>query len=253
MPIFRINDQLHYYAHVPKCAGAAIEDYLIARFGPLAFRDMMEGEVPKSHRWIRSSPQHVPVSALERLVPMDWLQSSFAVVRHPVRRLISAFFFARDVNGRLPLATDFNTWFTEAAGFIGKDPYRNGGHLEPQATFIPPGSRVFRLEDGIDRIIPYLDRLAGNEDGPRHVAPRNVGFWRSEEATPALTPQNLALVAEVYADDFSRYGYALPTNDAEVAALPDLPALAATGAPPESRKHSFRQKLLRSLYRKAGL
>jgi len=39
MPIFRINDQLHYFAHVPKCGGSAVETYLTRRFGPLGFNE----------------------------------------------------------------------------------------------------------------------------------------------------------------------------------------------------------------------
>lgn len=253
MPIFRIDHQLHYFAHIPKCGGASVEEYLIDRFGPLGLRDVHEEEVLKSHRWIRSSPQHVPVMALDRLIPSEWFTSSFAVVRHPVRRLISAYFFSRDVVGRIPLSTEFNAWFEEAATWIGKEPYRNGGHLEPQATFIPRGSRIFRLEDGLDQIVPYLDQLAGKSDGQREVPARNVGRWRNEEAPPTLTQKTLDLVATVYADDFARFGYALPTSTDSVATLPDLPKLASTGQPPLPRGRSLTGRIRRYLYRRAGL
>ena len=169
MPIFRINKDLHYYAHVPKCGGSSVEHYLVDRFGPMGLRDTEEKLIHPTLRWTRTTPVHIPAVALARIVPPDWIASSFAVVRHPVRRLISAFFQGRDVAGRIPLSADFNAWFAEAAVWVGKDPYRNGGHLEPQTTFIPPGSRIFRLEDGLEQVVPYLDALAGNSDGPREI------------------------------------------------------------------------------------
>ena len=252
MPIFRIDKDLHYYAHVPKCGGSSVEHYLVDRFGPMGLRDTEEKLIHPTLRWTRTTPVHIPAVALARIVPPDWIASSFAVVRHPVRRLISAFFQGRDVAGRIPLSADFNAWFAEAAVWVGKDPYRNGGHLEPQTTFIPPGSRIFRLEDGLEQVVPYLDALAGNSDGPREIAPRNVGRWRHEEEPPILTPATLDLVTRLYAEDFTRFGYEIPATTDGAAALPDLPALAATGKPPVPPRRSLRVRTIRYLLRKAG-
>jgi hypothetical protein len=253
MPIFRINNDLHYFAHVPKCGGASVETYLADRFGPMGFWDMHEEEVLKSQRWIRTSPQHVPVVALDRLMPRDWFVSSFAVVRHPVRRLISAFFFSRDIVGRIPLGAEFNAWFAEASAWIGKEPYRNGGHLEPQVTIVPPGSRIFRLEEGLEAIVPYLDGLAGNSDGPREIPVRNVGRWRQDEAPPVLNAQTLELVRQIYAEDFAQFGYAPPTSAEDLGGLTDLPLLAATGKPPAPPARSLSSRITRYLYKQAGL
>lgn len=253
MPIFRINDQLHYFAHVPKCGGSSVEHFLVDRFGPMALRDMREIDVPANLRWTRTTPAHIPAAALARIVPPDWIVSSFAVVRHPLRRLISAFFQGRDVAGRIPLSADFNAWFAEAAQWVGKDPYRNGGHLEPQSSFIPQGSHIFRLEDGLEQIVPYIDALAGNSDGPRQIPVRNVGRWRNEEAPPAPSAATLDLVTRLYAEDFARFGYDVPSSTDAAATVPDLPALAASGRPPMPDRRSLKSRLLRSLYRRAGL
>jgi Sulfotransferase family len=252
MPIFRIDKDLHYYAHVPKCGGSSVEHYLVDRFGPMGLRDMGEKLVHPTLRWTRTTPVHIPAVALARIIPPDWIVSSFAVVRHPVRRLISAFFHGRDVARRIPLSADFNEWFAEVSVWIGKDPYRNGGHLEQQVSFIPPDSRIFRLEDGLEPVVDYLDSLAGNTDGPREIAPKNVGRWRNEEAPPVLTPATLDLVTRLYAEDFARFGYELPSNTDAAASLPDLPALATTGEPPVPRKRGIRERTIRYLLRRAG-
>jgi hypothetical protein len=246
MPIFRIGGDLHFYAHVPKCGGTSIEAYLTERFGPLGFLESGRFRIPMDLRWNRTSGDHVPVEALHRLIPADWLVSSFAVVRHPVRRLISAFFFARDITHKLPISTDFNTWAKDALSRVPQDPYLLEGHLRPQTALVPKDARVFRLEDGLDEVVPYLDGLAGNTDGPRQIAPRNVGTWRGNDPDPVLTDEVLTLVAQVYAEDFARFGYDAPANAKVALALPDLPALAATGMPPAV----VRRPLMVRIYRK---
>jgi hypothetical protein len=253
MPIFRINNDLHYFAHVPKCGGSSVDTYLMERFGPIALHDLHRFTLPPQTRWSRTSPQHIPAAILKLIVPPDWLRSSFAVVRHPVRRVISAFCYARDMHGHLPLATEFNSWFREAATWMLTDSFRIDGHFAPISSFVPEGSRIFRLEDGLDQIIPYLDELAGNSDGPRHIAARNVGRWRGIEDAPVPTEETLALIETVYADDFDRFGYERVRSSEALSALPDLPALPTTDLPPISRHRRLKARLVRTLYRKAGL
>lgn len=253
MPIFRIGDRLHYFAHVPKCGGTSVEAYLVDRFGPIALCDVARSKLAPQQKWTRTSPQHIPAETLRRIVPHDWLASSFAVVRHPVRRLISAFFYARDRSLHLPLATEFDPWFAEAAAWIPHDPFRMDGHFAPQTTFVPDGSRVFRLEDGLHQVIPYLDALAGNSDGPRDLPALNIGHWRGEEQAVTPAPETLALIQQVYAADFQRFSYDLVAAPAEVASLPDLPPQLATGRPPEPRRRSLTTRIARALYRRAGM
>jgi Sulfotransferase family len=252
MPIFRINNDLHYFAHVPKCGGSSVETYLKDRFGPIALWDISRFNQQPDQRWSRTSPQHIPAAALDQIIPADWLLSSFAIVRHPVRRLISAFFYARDVFGRIPLSTEFNAWFAGAAALIMDDPFCLAGHFAPQSSFVPKDSRIFRLEDGLHHIIPYLDKLAGNEDGPREMPTRNIGRWRREEPPPVPTMATLDLACRIYAEDFARFGYDQPSSIVGSTALPDLPALVSTGKPPVPTRHSAKTRAIRYLLRKAG-
>lgn len=251
MPIFRINTDLHYFAHVPKCGGTAVETYLTARFGPLGLFEQDRHLIPMDRRWNRTSGEHLSVEDLYRLIPESWLKSSFAVVRHPVRRLISAFFFSRDVTGRTTLSADFNTWAQETLAKVPNQPFLLEGHLRPQTDLVPATARIFRLEDGLEPIVPYLDTLAGNTEGPRDIAPRNVGKWRQDEAEPTPSDAVLALASTVYAQDFARFGYDAPATSSAAKALPDLPALAATGKPPTARRRPLMNRIYRHLMARA--
>ena len=252
MPLFRITDKLHYFAHVPKCGGTSVDSYLTARFGSLG---LSEGPRPPkiaaADRWSRSSAAHIPVAALFRFMPRDWLQSSFAVVRHPVRRLISVYFYARDVTRAVPSGLGFDDWCQQVLPGIADDPYRFDGHLLPQVAFIPKDSTIFRLEDGLDPVIPYLDGLAGTTDGPRQIGAENVGSWRAREAAPTPSPETLALIASVYAQDFAAFGYGVVETANDAQALPDLPVLATTGQPPAPERPPLLNRLYRKLLDKA--
>jgi hypothetical protein len=264
MPIFRINGELHYFAHVPKCGGTSIESYLIQRFGPLAFKDPKGRHlIPESDVWNKGYSQHIQISALDRLIPQDWFVSSFAVVRHPVRRLISAFFYIRDVQRKGPIPNDINAWFPTAAPRIASAPHDiRTTHFLPQTSLVPPNAHIFKFEDGLDQIPAYLDDLANNSDGPRTIPAENVGRWRADEVPPRLTDATLELVAKTYAADFARFGYQVPTTDREVADILDLPILTATGRPPVSpprsgrapgrKKKTFTQRLLQNLLKRIG-
>ncbi|MBL9050220.1 MAG: sulfotransferase family 2 domain-containing protein [Tabrizicola sp.] len=253
MPIFRIGAKLHYFAHVPKCGGVSVDSYLMERFGPIALREPDRFKLEPQQRWSRTSPIHMPAATLKHMIPSEWLSSSFAVVRHPVRRVISAFCFARDHHRYLPLNTDFNTWFQEATSWVLSDSFRYGGHFAPMSSFVPEGSRIFRLEDGLDQVIPYLDELDGKSDGPRHIAVKNVGRWRGIEAAPVPTDETLALIETVYAEDFERFGYERVRSLQSLAALPDLPTLSTKDLPPMGRSQRLTTRLVRTLSRKAGL
>lgn len=209
MPVFRIGRELHYYAHVPKCGGSSVEAYLKARFGRPAFLNTRFLDLAEPRRWTRSSPQHLPWDAFTRLIPQDWIASSFAVVRHPVKRLVSAFQYQVEVEGTVAALWSIDEWFDDWLKRAETDPFLYDNHLCPQSAIVPPDAAVFRLEDGLAAIVPYLDALAGNSDGPRAIPAENVRQKKlapdAERLTPS--PETLARIAAFYAEDFARFGY----------------------------------------------
>lgn len=204
------------------------------RFGPPAFLDQNHLSIPAADRWARTSPQHVTAAALDRLFPPGFLDHSFAVVRHPVDRLVSAFHFMKEARFLLDAGTHFSDWLKVLDRTLAKDPWLHDAHLRPMVDFVPAGADVFRLEDGLDRVGRHLDALFGRPAVP-------VGFGRelerqadSPKAVPS--PQDIAVIERLYAADYDRFGYdrhaisvprAVAAHRAEVAVkplivLPDL-------------------------------
>lgn len=209
MPIFRIENQLHFFAHVPKCAGASVEAYLRARFGSLAFQNSSYYRLPEHARWTRSSPQHVDIRSLELLFPRDWISSSFSVVRHPVTRLRSAYDYQKTGEKSVPDGVDINAWILTWIETREAKPFQFDNHPRPASDLVPKDATVFRLEDGLDDVVPHIDRLAGNAAGARTLPHENKsrgGAGYAETQSP-LNAEALDGIARVYAEDFKRFGY----------------------------------------------
>ncbi|APZ53469.1 Sulfotransferase family protein [Salipiger abyssi] len=188
-----------------------MDHYLVARFGQLGFFNGTFGALPEAKRWTRTSPQHIRWRDLYQLVPRDWIETSFAVVRDPLARLKSAYHFQREALKTIPADRSFEDWFRLRLPGLKAGNYFDDNHLVPQSKIVPPDAKVFRLEDGLDRIVGYLDALEGAETGPRTITPQNVRAKAGgDKPAPAafLAPDLVAQIQDVYAEDYERFGYA---------------------------------------------
>jgi len=209
MPLFFHEGEMHLFCHVPKCAGAAVERLLADAFGPLAFLDEGHYSRPARLRWTRTSPQHISAEDLLRLVPEGRIASSFAVVRHPLPRLLSAYrhAVARDA---VPAHMRPERWAADYLRLRRTRPFAFDHHLRPQADFLLPETRVFRLEEGLGPVVAWLNERFGaridaaavpnvtHEDPARPARPT-----RDEPVSPRLR----RLAEEIYAGDYRRFGY----------------------------------------------
>ncbi|WP_095587768.1 sulfotransferase family 2 domain-containing protein [Actibacterium ureilyticum] len=225
MPIIRTNTDLIFFAHVPKCAGSAIEDYLRARFPLIAFEDNAYMRRPVEQRWNKSSPQHIDLEALNRLFPQGFFDHSFAVVRHPVARIVSAYHFQHEVERSIPESTSFVDWLRLIQDESAQRPFQYDNHVRPMTQLVPEEAQVFYLEHGLDAVIPWLDMITGDIAGPRAFTHKNKRGAYTRNAKEQVVPsdEELALIEEIYGTDFERFGYRIGQKmpDAPAPALPD--------------------------------
>ncbi|WP_424933223.1 sulfotransferase family 2 domain-containing protein [Amaricoccus macauensis] len=216
MPLARIGSTLLFFVHVPKTGGTSIESYLRTK-GPL-------GLAGTRHGWSRTTPQHIHADIHGELVPPGLYDHGFAVIRDPKARLLSEFkmraeplrFKPRPI-GLARLAGykakgkaaygirlrhridyfDFDDWVTRVFDEYRRDPFYKDNHMRPQAQFVSPGLRLFRFEDGLDRVFRWIDEVTG-------TAPSSGEFFerRSAPMEISCSPETDELIREFYREDY---------------------------------------------------
>jgi len=241
MPFFKASQKVIYFAHVPKCGGSAVEHYLRARFGAVGFVDENFFSQPASQQWTRSSAKHISADSLDRLFPAGFFDASFAVVRHPVERLVSEYHFLRDKRPLIDRSVSFSTWVAHLDRAIAENSWLYDNHLRPMVDLIPAQATVFHLEDGLERVIPYLDDLVGPCDRSlqiERILTRDPGI---PKAVP--TPEDIATIERLYRQDFETFGYPLQAISPRVALNPARVAATSALRPDRSADAaSFRTK-----------
>lgn len=237
MPFFKAGAKLVYYAHVPKCGGSAVEHFIEGRAGQMAFVDQKYMSVEDGQRWSKTSPQHINVEALERIIPASFFDASFAIVRHPVARVVSAYHFQLEQEARISKNVSFSDWLEDLELAHEENPYAYDNHLRPMDDIVPKGAHIFYLEHGLDALVPWFDALLGNTSAPRAVHKVNERSSGGEKVTPS--PSDLVQIERIYARDFERFGYTsaekmpkapAPVLSSEIIAARDA-ELRAAGSP----------------------
>ncbi|ALG88952.1 MAG: hypothetical protein CL814_08525 [Confluentimicrobium sp.] len=249
MPIIRADSKLIFFAHVPKCGGSAVQTYLNNRFGPLAFEDRRFLSVPERKRWSKTSPQHVDVETLNRMFPQGFFDHSFAIVRHPVARVVSAYHFQLEVENTISRNVSFSDWLINVAEQMEEQPFLYDNHLRPMNEMVPEGAKLFYLEHGLDALVPWFDEVTGGKAGPRAVPHTNKRGDFSKVKSVKVVPDDadLALIATIYAQDFERFAYEMG-NPAPTAPAPLLaPEVIAERDAELSRVLPFHRRLVNRL------
>ena len=218
MPIFRCSGKLVYFAHIPKCAGSSIEDYLAAiPQGKLAFVDRAHEDRPFARRWSLTSPQHVPAEAMSRFFPSGFFDAAFTVVREPLARMRSAFLFQKYVHETIGPQTSLDSFVKTELARRYADTAWCDGHFLPQSSFLPDNMtlRLFRLEDdGLAQVITYLAEIIQDADWPSNMPHANA--TPLPEQLPAmdneLSELGEALLRAIYCDDFALYAQMVPAK-----------------------------------------
>ncbi len=147
MPLYRIAGKLVMFIHVPKTGGTTIENVL-SSLGPQALflKQLKPG--------LEVTPQHFDADLIKKLVPHEFVDFSFLIVRHPVDRLVSEFFYRHTLScdphvrtHRLRISRRFSTLDSlEISRYFSKwtrasfkrylgNPMASDNHFRPQKDF----------------------------------------------------------------------------------------------------------------------
>ncbi|GFE52496.1 hypothetical protein So717_42490 [Roseobacter cerasinus] len=210
MPLIKIGETSVYFVHCPKAGGSSVEDYLDKQSYEVTLLDRAWLRAWKKsegrHRPL-SSPQHMIWSEAEALLEKDPDQI-FAVIRHPVARLVSEFRYQKSYRNFKWLERrlgwmSFATWL-RVVGIASKlMPHLYDNHIRPQTDLMPKsGVDLFRLEDGLDPVAAYLAQIDGSPPGEM---PQSLPSTDRRDAVPSR--QDLRFIHWLHRNDFERFGY----------------------------------------------
>lgn len=214
LPIYKVNDGLVLFVHIPKTGGTSIEALLGVRHDN-AFLRKQTG--PGLH----CVPQHLHADALLGLFPRSFFSYAFTVIRNPYDRLLSEFFYHLRLKGpkiKVGLwkkqAIDYQEatarergrafveWVTNAFERYQANNFTGQNHIRPQSHFVSyPDIEVFRFEDGLNSCAVALqDRLCVNLPGLEN---KN----ESIRCDITITRSEFSALGEFYKEDFETLGY----------------------------------------------
>jgi hypothetical protein len=203
VPLFIQPGFTLYFAHVPKAGGSSLRIYLHERLGPPVLAGWTF--LKSTHRRVMLAPaEHAAVHEIAPHLPAR-IDHRLALVRDPLARTFSQYRFqaGKSLLSRL----GFSTWLRVMIGAARIEPRIHENHLRPQVDLIPEGSEIFRLEDGFDRLIAWVDTLCG-QSRPDLAVPHAL---KSDRRRPIRCHrQDIALILDHYAADYDRLGYARP-------------------------------------------
>ncbi|WP_372922937.1 hypothetical protein [Roseovarius sp.] len=228
MPLARISGTIFFFVHVPKCGGTSIKHYLES-VGNVAL-DGRGGKI----EWSRCTADHIHAEIYDRLVPEDFYDYGFILFRDPVERLKSEFrMFARPpfrslnpinwvlsgvarLRGR-PIYTyqflncrwlvDPDLWAYGALWISRIMPYRGNNHYRPQVSFWREGLKPFFLQDGLEKVVRWIDEKAQLPEQAGSV-PHEVPRVESQQRQPRVdnitfSPATERFIRRFYAEDYA--------------------------------------------------
>lgn len=196
MPLYRNGDKVILFVHIPKTGGSTVEEVLKAAGAPQALK------YHKRLGYSNATPQHMHWTVLKHWLPLGFYDYAFAVVRHPLARMVSEYRWRQALSKHRELP-EFDIWVRRQITRYADDSFLLDNHIRPQSEFTGPGVEVFRLEDGLERPVRAgLEHLG--------LAPENPDIHharKSKRGMLSATEQTLQKIRTFYAADYERFGY----------------------------------------------
>lgn len=200
MPIYRINNQIVLFIHIPKCAGTSIETMLLAH--PDCEGQGMY-EMGKGNLMLAAglcSPQHYHADMLQSVLNLARIDFCFAVCRQPLQRLLSE--HSMQISKFPDTTIDFERWYLEMRELRSRDPFCFDNHLRPISEFLLPQAHLYSLNMGLKAIWFDLCEQLGIDASLSRILHTRPCDGPMQNSYP-LSSDLLLKIRRDYADDFA--------------------------------------------------
>lgn len=219
MPLIKTKNKLILYCHIPKCGGTTVTNYLKSS----GFKVGLVNTSFKREnvKWSKTSPQHIEMKSIQVLNLKDLIDESFAVVRHPVSRFVSAFHYNKK-NGKIPFWMNLNQFLKRLSNSDDSWHFKLDNHFRPMFEFVDKDTNIVKLENGEEAIVNLLNKLTGSSIGVekmKHTNPKQEILFRrffsksylrhttSIDSKESLTSNQLRTIINYYHKDFDFFSY----------------------------------------------
>jgi len=208
MPLFTRDGMSILFIHVPKTGGTSIEQMFVNEGFEVSYLTTQSGRYREL--WYRKcSAQHMHAPLLEATFRLDRISTIFTVVREPIARFRSEYLYRMRKKAEIHIDTEtVGEWCRETLRAYYEDSYIYDNHIRPQADFLISGVQVYKLEEGLDRVIcslnAQLDLKLPLEFPQKADSKADIGI---ESTMVELSPETEKALKGFYAVDYRMFGY----------------------------------------------
>jgi len=207
MPIITTEEKSFLFIHIPKTGGTTIEKTIMKSDNfKLYYRTSAGMPINKL---TFCTPQHFQADLLRQIFNLKKLSGIFTIVRNPYDRIKSEYAMRnkdiKNIKGHIV----FHWLSKKIEIFKTTNPYVNDNHIRPQHEFILPSIKIFKLEDGMEKVISSLKEywdldIEYNPDFKVMTSHKVSGYSSSEVE---LNRDSIQIINEFYKKDFTLLGY----------------------------------------------
>ena len=217
MPIFTspCKNKNILFLHIPKCGGSSVEDFFKLNGFTI---DFFSPNTKSYIKHFKCTPQHMHSSMLEEIFKLKSFDYIFAIVRNPIKRIISEYLWQVS----LPIAQNgIDDWYKKVRKLYKINNFYADNHLRPASEFIIQNTNIFKLEKGLDLAIDSINRCLDLDLQSKDIRNKNSStkikeFWirkmpeieyRFNQKEPSQYTINR--IKEDYLIDFKNFSYDL--------------------------------------------
>lgn len=204
------------FLHIGKTAGTAVEYLLFGKYPERDRGDRLELSGPDEEEGIYL--QHATAATVRRLAGSDVFDAyfKFSVVRNPYRRLLSVYYYAQEYH--LKNYGGFNGLIKALPRLLKDERVQRGSHYLPQTAYTHLDGElvcdyVAKFEDLPDSLEMIRERYAIK--APLFKINETQGLdWSKKSVVDDYDDESVAIMQEIYADDFRCHGYSIDPAEA---------------------------------------